>query len=91
MFVQCGASTATLPDTSWQSAGCNVFFCCVDFEPMEPNGSQPKRRNNVVSSLNVAIETLNIAKEVSCITPAKAIFGSASAILTMIRVGFVLR
>jgi len=69
----------------------NILFRYVDFEPMYPNTPQPKRRNNVVSSLNVAIETLNLAKEVSGITPAKAVFGFVSVLLTMVRVSFILR
>ena len=38
--------------------------------------------------MNVAIEALNLAKEVSGVVPAKAAFGSVSALLTMIRVRF---
>jgi len=57
---------------------------------MNPNTTQPKRRDNVLFALNVAIETSILAKEVSSITPAKAVFGSVSFILTMIRVGFFL-
>ena len=34
----------------------------------------------------MAIEAMNLAKEVSSITPAKAVFGSVSILLTMIRV-----
>jgi len=49
-----------------------------------------KRRDNVISSLNMAIDILNIAKEVSSITPAKAVFGSVSALLVMIKVRFLL-
>jgi len=45
-----------------------------------------KRRDNVISSLNTAIDVLNIAKEVSSITPAKAVFGSVSALIVMIKV-----
>ena len=45
-----------------------------------------KRRDDALSLLNVAIEVMNLAKEVSSITPAKAVFGSVSALLTMIRV-----
>ena len=41
--------------------------------------------------LNIAIEALKIAKEVSSITPAKAVFGSVSVILTMIKVDSFLR
>jgi len=39
--------------------------------------------------LNVAIEAVNLAKEVSSITPAKAVFGSVSVLLAMIRVRFL--
>jgi hypothetical protein len=74
-----------------QPAGNNVFPCYVDFEPMDSNSHRPGRQDNTLSTLNVAIETLNLANEVSIITPAKAVFGSASIILTMIRVGLFLR
>ena len=53
--------------------------------------SQPhKRQDNVLSSLDVAIEALNLAEKISSITPAKAAFGSVGALLTMIRVCFLL-
>jgi hypothetical protein len=71
---------------------CNSVFCSfVDFkfEPMDPDAQRQKRRENVVSSLNAAIETLNLAKEISSITPAKAVFGSVGVILTMIKVDLV--
>jgi len=55
---------------------------------MEPNTRRQKRREIILSSLDVAIETLNIAKEIASITPAKAVFSSVSVILTMIKVGF---
>ena len=45
-----------------------------------------KRRDDALSLLNVAIEAVNLAKEVSSITPAKAVFGTVSALLTMIKV-----
>jgi len=51
---------------------------------------RPKGRNGVLSSLSVAIDALNLAKEVSSITPAKAAFGTVSSLLTMIRVRFSL-
>jgi hypothetical protein len=58
---------------------------------MDANPQWSESRDGVLSSLNVAIEALNLAKEVSSITPAKAVFGSVSIILTMIRVGSLLR
>jgi len=56
---------------------------------MDANSQRPKG-DGVLSSLNVAIEALNLAKEVSVIAPAKAAFGSVSVLLTMIRVCFLL-
>jgi len=57
----------------------------VGFEPMDRQAQQHRRRDNPLSSLDVTIAALNLAKELSAITPAKAVFGSASAVLTMIR------
>jgi hypothetical protein len=48
--------------------------------------AQPKWHDTAVSALNATIEGLNLAKEVSSVTPAKAVFGSVSALLTMIKV-----
>ena len=53
---------------------------------MDPNSKQQKGQENTLSLLNVAIDAMNLAKEVSSATPAKAVFGSVSVILTMIRV-----
>ena len=53
---------------------------------MSAKSQQLEGRDGTLSSLNVAIDAMNLAKEVSCITPAKAAFGSVSIILTMIRV-----
>ena len=51
---------------------------------------RPNEREGAVSALNVAIEALNLAKEVSSITPAKVVCGTVSVILIMIKVGFLL-
>ena len=57
---------------------------------MDPKISKrQKRQENAISLLNVAIEALNLAKEVSSATPAKAVFGSVSVLLTMIKVRFL--
>ena len=40
-------------------------------------------------ALDVSIEDMNLAKETSSITPAKAVFSSVSALLTAIRVRFL--
>ena len=56
---------------------------------MDAKSQRSNRRDGALSSLSVAIVAINLAKEVSSITPAKAIFGSVSALLTMIRVRFL--
>ena len=56
---------------------------------MEANPQRPKGRDGTLSSLNIAIEAMNLVKEVSSITPAKAVFGSVSILLTMVRVRFL--
>jgi hypothetical protein len=53
---------------------------------MHANPQRQKHREFVLSSLNVAIEASNLAKELCSITPAKPVFGSFSIILTMIKV-----
>jgi hypothetical protein len=77
-------------ESSLQPAGNDVFSCYLDFEPMHANAQRQKRREFVLSSLNVAIEASNLAKELCSITPAKPVFGSFSVILTMIKVGLFL-
>jgi len=56
---------------------------------MDVKSQRSNGRDGTLSSLSVAIEAINVAKEVSSITPAKAVFGSVSALLTMIRVRFL--
>ena len=53
---------------------------------MADNSQQPKGQDGLLSSLNVAIDGLNLAKEISSVTPAKAVFGSVAILLAMIRV-----
>jgi len=57
---------------------------------MDAKHKQSKRRDDVLSSLNVIIEGLNLAENLSSITPAKAVFSTASTVLTMIRVSIFL-
>ena len=57
---------------------------------MDANSQRRKGQDDVLSLLNMAIEAVNLAKEVSSATPAKAVFGSVSSLLTMIRVCFTL-
>ena len=57
---------------------------------MDPGPQRQRRRDTVLSSLTVAIEAINTAKDALSITPAKAALSSVVVILTMIRVGFLL-
>jgi hypothetical protein len=56
---------------------------------MATSSHQPKGRDGTLSALNLAIEGLNLAKEISSVTPAKAVFGSVSVILTVVKVRFL--
>lgn len=53
---------------------------------MDTNPQRQKEHDGSISLLNAAIEALNLAKDLSSITPAKVVFASASTLLTMIRV-----
>jgi len=57
---------------------------------METESQRSKGRDSDVSELNTAIETLNLAKELSSIAQAEVVFGSFSIILAMIRVNLLL-
>ena len=55
---------------------------------MTDRSERPKGPGDgVLSTLNLAIDGLNLAKEVASVTPAKAAFGTVAILLTMIRVG----
>jgi hypothetical protein len=50
----------------------------------------PKGRDVALPTLDVFIQALNIAKDACGIPPAQIALGSASTLLTMIRVSFLL-
>jgi len=56
---------------------------------MATKSQQSNRRDVALSSLNAAVQAVNLAKELSSVTPAKAVFGTVSVILTMIKVSFL--
>ena len=57
--------------------------------PMTDKSKQPAKRDSVILSLEIAIGSVNIGKEVSSMTPAPAVFGVATILLTTIRVSFL--
>jgi serine/threonine protein kinase len=52
----------------------------------DPQNCRPKRRNDALSTLNAAIEYMDLAKQIPGIAPARAVFASAETILTLIMV-----
>jgi len=57
---------------------------------MTRKSQRPNRREVVFSSLNAAVEAMNLAKDLSSVTPAKTAFGTVSVILKMISVSLLL-
>jgi len=53
---------------------------------MKAESQRPKGREDAIEALNAAIKATDLAEKVSCIVPVKIAFGSASILLTMIRV-----
>ena len=53
---------------------------------MTDNSQRPEGRGKAISTLNMAIGGLNIAKEATSTTPVNPVFGSVAILLTMIRV-----
>ena len=56
---------------------------------MTGKSKQPKKHDGAILSLDVAIGLVNIGKEASGMTPAPAVFGVVTILLTTIRVGFI--
>jgi hypothetical protein len=54
------------------------------------SSQQPKGREAALATLSVCIQALDIAKDACGIPPAQVALGSASTLLTMIRVRFSL-
>ena len=60
---------------------------------MQSKSQQPKDWEGVVSTLNIAIDSLGVTKDIVSIVGIPglgAAFGAVSSILTMIKVSFVL-
>jgi len=53
------------------------------------SSQRPNRRDAALSSLNAAVEALDLPKEVSSVTTAKTVFGTVSIILKTIRVSLL--
>ena len=65
-----------------------IFPRLLRTSAMDTNSPRRKGRDDGLSSLNVATEALNLVRDLSGIAPAKAVFGSVGALLTMLRVRF---
>ena len=53
---------------------------------MTPQSQQQKEQDGVRLLLDIAIDMVNIGEEASSMTPAPAVFGSVTILLTTIRV-----
>jgi len=53
---------------------------------MKAQSQRPKEREDAIEALNTAINAADLAEKASCIAPAKTAFGTASILLTTIRV-----
>ena len=53
---------------------------------MQSKSQRPKDRENVVSTLNIAIDGLNIVRDALSFPGVKAVLGTVTVILTMIKV-----
>jgi len=53
---------------------------------MKAQSQRPKEPEDAIEALNAAIKAADLAERSSCIAPAKTAFGSASILLTTIRV-----
>ena len=79
-----------MPELSPTASRPRLFPHLPPTSTMAKNSQRPKGRSGLRSTLNVSIEAMNLAKEISSVTPAKAVFGSVSVVLTMVRVRFIL-
>ena len=73
---------------------CSLFRIRFSQRPrisiMDAKSQRPKGRRGALSTLSVAVDALNVAKDISCIAPAQAAFSAVSVLLTMIRVSSLL-
>jgi len=79
-----GRSFLVRSDSSPQYASCTTSsqLSCNLTMTTETQG-----QNDTLSSLNTAIDALNLAKESTGVIPARSAFTSASVLLTMVKVG----
>lgn len=56
---------------------------------MATQSRRQRGRDGALTSLNMAIGDLTLAKDKTSVTPAKAVFDSASVVVVMIRVSFL--
>ena len=63
-----------------------LFSLAPPLSTMASTSKQSKRRDGIISTLDVFIQVLSIAKDTCAVPPAQIAFGSASVLLTMIRV-----
>ena len=68
----------------------HAFFSHLPRVSTMASSQRPKGRDGDISTLDMLIQTLNVAKGACGIPPAQIVFGSAGVLLAMIRVRFPL-
>ena len=84
-------STCAVQNKILSLTGCTAWS--LPFSSSQPHSflttmgsQQSRRRESAPATLIIAIDALNLARELAAVTPARAVFGSVSVLLTMIRV-----
>ena len=83
-------SIASVSGPSVQLLRHTTFFHQLQVSTMGNTGSwRREHRDRTLVVLTTTIDAINVAKDVTSVTPAKAVLGSVGVILTMIRVRFL--
>ena len=94
--VKCVERPAPTRRCNKTAAHFGVFLvtCIASSSPQMPRFSMVRKflprwgPDATSTTLDVAIEALNLAKEISSVTPAKAAFGSVGVVLAVVKVPF---
>ena len=85
-----GSMIASFSGPSVQPTRHTAFFHQLRVSTMGNTGSwRREHRDRILVVLTTTIDAINVAKDVATVTPVKAVLGSVSIILTMIRVRFL--
>ena len=78
--------TLTLFGVSLAASTPQFSLATPRISTMKAEFQRPKGRKDAIEALNAAIKDTDLTEKTSCVAPAKIVFGSASILLTLIRV-----